>query len=52
MGCGVGNICPGPFFKETLDWGLEDPKGQPIERVREIRDEIEQHVKKLIEENE
>ncbi len=30
MGCGVGNICPGPFFKETIDWALEDPKGQPI----------------------
>lgn len=48
MGCGVGNICPGPFFKETLDWGLEDPKDQPIEKVRKIRDEIELRVKALI----
>lgn len=48
MGCGVGNVCPGPFFKETIDWGLEDPKGQPIEKVREIRDEIERRVKQLI----
>ena len=48
MGCGAGNICPGPFFKETIDWGLEDPKGQPIEKVREIRDEIERRVKQLI----
>jgi arsenate reductase (thioredoxin) len=47
MGCGVGNICPGPFFKETVDWGLDDPKGQPIEKVREIRDEIERRVKQL-----
>jgi arsenate reductase (thioredoxin) len=48
MGCGVGNVCPGPFFKETIDWDLEDPKDQPIEKVREIRDEIEQRVKQLI----
>jgi arsenate reductase (thioredoxin) len=48
MGCGVGNICPGPFPKETIDWGLEDPKGQPIEKVREIRDEIERRVKSLV----
>ena len=25
---------------EGEDWPLEDPKGQPIERVREIRDDI------------
>lgn len=48
MGCGVGNICPGPFPKETVDWGLEDPKGQPTEKVREISDEIERRVKALI----
>ncbi len=48
MGCGAGNICPGPFFKETIDWGLEDPKGKPIEKVREIRDEIERRVKALV----
>ena len=48
MGCGAGNVCPGPFFKETVDWGLPDPKGQPIEKVREIRDDIERRVKQLI----
>jgi arsenate reductase (thioredoxin) len=51
MGCGVGAICPGPFFKTTVDWGLEDPKGKPIEKVREIRDEIEKRVKTLIEQS-
>jgi arsenate reductase len=49
MGCGAGNICPGPFFKETVDWSLKDPKEQPIATVREIRDEIERRVKQLIE---
>lgn len=39
MGCGVEGVCPATFT-ETEDWGLDDPKGQPIEKVREIRDEI------------
>jgi arsenate reductase len=48
MGCNDQGICPGPFFKPTIDWALEDPKGKPIEKVREIRDEIEQRVKQLM----
>jgi len=48
MGCNDQGICPGPFFKPTVDWKLEDPKGKPIERVRAIRDEIEESVKKLL----
>jgi protein-tyrosine-phosphatase len=52
MGCNDQGICPGPFFKPTIDWKLEDPKGKPIEKVREIRNEIEGKVQRLIEENE
>ena len=48
MGCNDQGICPGPFFKPTVDWKLEDPKGKPIEKVREIRDDIERRVQKLI----
>jgi arsenate reductase (thioredoxin) len=48
MGCNDQGICPGPFFKPTVDWKLEDPKGQPIEKVRKIRDEIERRVQNLI----
>ncbi len=48
MGCNDQGICPGPFFKPTVDWKLEDPKGKPIEKVREIRDEIERRVQKLV----
>jgi len=48
MGCDDQGICPGPFFRPTIDWQLEDPKGKPIEKVREIRDDIEKRVKKLI----
>ena len=46
MGCNDQGICPGPFFKPTIEWKIEDPKGKPIENVREIRDEIDQKVQK------
>jgi arsenate reductase (thioredoxin) len=45
MGC--GDVCPVLPGKSYVDWGLEDPAGQPIERVREIRDEIERRVTEL-----
>ncbi len=48
MGCNDQGVCPGPFLKPTIDWKLEDPKGKTVERVREIRDEIEGLVKKLL----
>ena len=48
MGCSVEKICPAPLLKNVIDWELEDPKGKPIEEVREIRDEIEAKVLKLI----
>ena len=48
MGCGVENICPATWVP-TEDWGLEDPEGEPLQKVREIRDEIEAKVKALIE---
>ena len=51
MGCNDQGICPGPFFKPTIDWSLEDPKGKPIEEVREIRDQIERQVQELIKVN-
>lgn len=47
MGCGVSLACPVQLGK-IEDWGLEDPKGQPIERVREIRDEIKNRVEDLV----
>jgi arsenate reductase len=46
MGC--GDACP--FFPGTRyeDWELADPAGQPIEVVRDIRDEIRGRVEALI----
>ena len=48
MGC--GDACPYFPGKRYLDWELTDPAGQPIEVVREIRDEIKARVQTLIEE--
>ena len=45
MGC--GDVCPVLPGKSYVDWGLDDPAGQPLERVREIRDEIERRVTEL-----
>jgi len=50
MGCSAEGFCPAPLLNKVVDWGIEDPKGKPIEKVREIRDEIERKVKALINE--
>ena len=47
MGCSVETICPASLLKNVIDWDLEDPKGKPIEKVRQIRDEIEKRVLEL-----
>jgi arsenate reductase len=46
MGC--GDACPYVPGLVRDDWPLEDPKGKPIARVREIRDEIRSRVEKLL----
>jgi protein-tyrosine-phosphatase len=48
MGCMEKESCPTLFLYNLVDWNIEDPKGKQIEKVREIRDEIEQRVKELI----
>ena len=47
MGC--GDVCPVLPGKSYADWALEDPMGASIERVRELRDEIEGRVSELAE---
>lgn len=49
MGCGVSLACP-VHLARIEDWDLADPKGLPIERVREVRDEIRARVKGLVRE--
>ena len=47
MGC--GEACPVVPGLRRMDWPLEDPKGKPVERVREIRDEVKTRVSALLE---
>jgi arsenate reductase len=47
MGCGA--VCPVIPQIRREDWPLEDPKGKPIERVREIRDDIKRRIEALVE---
>ncbi|MEU1757197.1 arsenate reductase ArsC [Micromonospora matsumotoense] len=46
MGC--GDACPVFPGKRCEDWKLTDPAGQPLSVVREVRDEIRQHVARLL----
>jgi arsenate reductase len=48
MGCGVdATSCPARIHLSE-DWGLDDPAGQSIEKVRAIRDQIEERVSGLL----
>jgi arsenate reductase len=47
MGC--GEACPvAPRHVQRMDWPLTDPKGQSIDQVRAIRDEIRARVEALL----
>lgn len=48
MGCIEKESCPTLFLHDLSDWNVEDPKNKPIEKVREIRDEISVRVKDLV----
>ena len=48
MGCMDKESCPTLFLNNVIDWNIEDPKGKSVDKVREIRDEIEQRVKELV----
>jgi arsenate reductase len=46
MGC--GDECPYIPGKQSIDWELTDPAGQPASVVREVRDEIQRRVEALL----
>jgi arsenate reductase len=46
MGC--GEACPAVPGLRRDDWPLEDPKNKPMERVREIRDDVKRRVTDLL----
>jgi glycerol uptake facilitator-like aquaporin/protein-tyrosine-phosphatase len=46
MGC--GESCPFVPGLRVVDWSLPDPKGQPLDVIRGICDQIHEHVKNLL----
>jgi len=46
MGC--GDQCPVIPAARVIDWELDDPAGEPIEVVREIRDDIARRTEALV----
>ena len=46
MGC--GDACPVFPGRRYLDWEIEDPVGLPLARVRDIRNDIEIRVRRLL----
>ncbi|MGW4796165.1 arsenate reductase ArsC [Nonomuraea sp. NPDC004297] len=46
MGC--GDACPIFPGKRYEDWKLDDPAGQGIDAVRQIRDDIRRRIEKLL----
>jgi arsenate reductase (thioredoxin) len=48
MGC--GDACPIFPGKRYEEWAVPDPAGQTLEAVRPIRDDIEEYVRRLLEE--
>jgi protein-tyrosine-phosphatase len=46
MGCGA-DVCP-VVLKRVEEWKIEDPAGKPVAKFREVRDEIERRVEKLV----
>ena len=50
MGCDARSVCPAAFLERAIDWELEDPMGQGVEKYREARDLIRQHIEGLLRE--
>jgi len=46
MGC--GDACPIYPGKRYLDWDVPDPNGQPLDTVRDIRDDLQARVTTLL----
>ena len=50
MGCSALDVGDVDEAVDVRDWALADPDGQDLERVRDIRDEVEQRVVGLFDE--
>jgi protein-tyrosine-phosphatase len=55
MGCSLESVSPKPMTadmeKKIIDWNVEDPKGKPVEEVRNIMGQIENKVLDLNKKN-
>ena len=49
MGCGDADACPVRLRGDMEDWDLPDPKGQSLEAVRGIREDVRTRVEQLVE---
>lgn len=47
MGCVDEDACPA-MLHDAVEWDIPDPKGRPLEQVREIRDYVESKVRELV----
>lgn len=43
----TSDFCPSTFIGTQANWNIEDPKGQPLEVFRQVRDEIRTKVEDL-----
>ena len=43
----TADLCPSTFIGTQANWNIEDPKGQPLEVFRRVRDEIKAKVEEL-----
>ena len=48
MCCIEKQSCPTLFIHDVIEWNIEDPKGKSIEKLREIRNDINTKVKELV----
>ena len=50
MGCDVRDNCPIVWLEDAVDWDLEDPMGQGLERYQQVRDLILHHLEETLRE--
>jgi arsenate reductase len=43
----TADFCPSTFIGTQANWNIEDPKGEPLEVFRRVRDEIKSKVEEL-----
>jgi hypothetical protein len=48
VGMGCGDACPAARAKRVIRWDIPDPKNRAPEEVREIRDQIDSQVRRLM----